>query len=126
MNACSVSLTAPAALSHRVIQLPSALDREAAGRLKADMLELQSGTEWTIACKCFRIQAGQVETLTTAALQVLVAMAREAAAAGVRFEWESVSPAAVKAFRLAGAASLLGMDECAPTEGVGEGCRRPY
>lgn len=117
MNDCSAPAPAPAAFSPPVITLPPLLDRQAVERLRETILQLGVGAEWTIACKCIRIQADEVEALTTPALQLLLALARAGAAAGLRLDWASASPAVVETVRLAGAGGLLGLTGPLP-EGV--------
>ncbi len=84
--------------------LPAALEIEGAEDLLARCRAAATG-EGALA-----IDAGEVESVDTAGLQILIATRAALAAAGRALRWERVSPALAEAARLAGATGALGLD----------------
>ncbi len=84
--------------------LPAALDVEGAEELLERCRAAAAG-EGALA-----VDAGEVECVDTAGLQILIATRAALAAAGRELRWERVSPALAEAARLAGATGALGMD----------------
>lgn len=100
-------------LSRPVIVLPRLLDTAAAGRLQRSLLRLRAGDgEWAAACNTVELDGAGVEAVGTAALQVLVAMARDAGAARETeppIVWSRISRPLRQCLRLAGADAWLGL-----------------
>ena len=84
--------------------LPVALDIEGSEELLARCRAAVAG-EGVLA-----VDAGEVESVDTAGLQVLIATRAALAAAGRQLRWQRVSPALAEAARLAGATGALGLD----------------
>ena len=86
--------------------LPAAVDIEGAESLLARCREAVAGA----GAGALSIDAGGVENVDTAGLQILIATRVALVEAGGELRWERVSPALAEAARLAGAAGVLGLD----------------
>ncbi len=86
------------------IVLPAAVDIEGAESLLARCREAVADAG------ALSIDAGGVESVDTAGLQILIATRAALVEAGGELRWERVSPALAEAARLAGAAGALGLD----------------
>ena len=84
--------------------LEEALDVTTAGQLVVRCRELAAGPG------AVEVEAGAVERVDTAGLQVLLALAGTLRSQGRELRWGAVSTALIEAARLAGAAGALGMN----------------
>lgn len=90
----------------KVIKLPSTLTIAEAGELHAVLVE------HVLAVASFSLDAGDVETVDSAGIQLLAAVWKSAAVKGIEIKLLDPSPALCTAVRQIGLANLLDVQDC--------------